>query len=200
MMYKIKEAIVVEGIYDKIRLQGFINGLILTTGGFSVFNNTKLQQSIRTLADKTGIVILTDSDSAGFKIRSFVKQLPQTGTVLNAYIPEVYGREKRKDKDSAQGLLGVEGMRDDIILTALTNSGAHIDGCDKAPSPGRLITKADLFSLGLFGRDNSSQLRKKTAKELGLPSQLSSNMYLDVINRLLTFEELKSLVEDSKKH
>ncbi len=193
-MYRIKEAVIVEGVYDKITLSQFLDGIILTTGGFSVFNNKNTQKSIRTLAEKTGIVILSDSDSAGLKIRSFIKQLAPSANILHAYIPEISGKEKRKDKASKEGLLGVEGMSEQIIIDALKNAGATIDGSKTAPKAARQITKTDMFRLGLSGGENSSLLRFEISKKLGLPSKLSSNMLLDCINRLLTYDELEDLV------
>ena len=197
-MYRVKEAIIVEGVYDKIKLSSFIDGIIMTTGGFSVFNNKKTQGTIRTLAEKTGIVILSDSDSAGIKIRNFIKQLAPDSVILHAYVPEIKGREKRKEKDSAEGLLGVEGMTEEIIIDAIRKSGATVDDEAGVIRSARAITKADLFSLGLSGGEGSSLLRAETAKKLGLPSKLSANMLLDCINRLLTFDELSSLVEEIK--
>lgn len=192
-MYTVKEAIIVEGVYDKIKLSGFIDGIIFTTGGFSVFKNKKTQKNISALAQKTGIVILSDSDSAGLKIRNFVKQLTKDAVILNAYIPEIEGREKRKDKASKEGLLGVEGMSEEIIIDALKKAGATVNGSAAKPKATRAVTKADMYLLGLSGRDNSSVLRKKIALKLGFASNISANMFLDVINRLLTFDELKEL-------
>lgn len=189
-MYHISEAIIVEGAYDKIRLSGFVDAVIFTTGGFRIFNNKKLQQSIRTLAVKTGIVILSDSDSAGLKIRNFIKQLAPDAKILHAYIPEIAGKERRKTKPSAEGLLGVEGLDEKTIIDALISSGATVNGSSTAPKAERAVTKADLFALGLSGGANSSSLRKALCQALGLPSKLSANMLLDVINRLLTYDEL----------
>ena len=197
-MYRVKEAIIVEGVYDKIKLSSFIDGIIMTTGGFSVFNNKKAQDTIRTLAEKTGVVILSDSDSAGIKIRNFVKQLAPDSIIFHAYVPEIKGREKRKEKDSAEGLLGVEGMTEDIIIDAIRKSGATVDDKAGVIRSAREITKADLFSFGLSGGANSSFMRQEIAKKLGLPSKLSANMLLDCINRLLTYDELLSLVEELK--
>ena len=123
-MYKIKETIIVEGIYDKIKLSGFIDSVILTTNGFTVFKNKKLMESIKTFAEKTGIVILTDSDSAGFKIRNYIKQSIEKGTVLHAYVPDIKGKEKRKRIPGKEGLLGVEGIDEKIILNALREADA----------------------------------------------------------------------------
>lgn len=199
-MYRVDEAIIVEGAYDKIKLSQFIDGVIFTTGGFSIFNNKSAQSSVRTLAEKTGIVILSDSDSAGIKIRNFIKQLAPGAKVLHAYVPELKGREKRKDKDSKEGLLGVEGMSEDIIIDAIRRSGATVDSISGTARAEREITKTDMFRLGLSGGGNSRTLRTETAKKLGLPSKLSSNMLLDVINRLLTYDELCSLVDEIKQN
>ncbi|MEE0944468.1 MAG: DUF4093 domain-containing protein [Clostridia bacterium] len=197
-MYRVKEAIIVEGVYDKIKLSSFIDGIIMTTGGFSVFNNKKTQSTIRTLAERTGIVILSDSDSAGIKIRNFIKQLAPDSIILHAYVPEIKGREKRKEKDSAEGLLGVEGMTEDVIIDAIRKSGATVDDKAGVIRSAREITKADMFSLGLSGGAGSSLMRQEISKKLGLPSKLSANMLLDCINRLLTYDELLLLVEETK--
>ena len=194
VLYHIKETILVEGIYDKIKLSGFIDGVILVSGGFSVFNNKYLQKTISTMAKKTGLVILTDSDSAGIKIRNFVKQLSPDANILNAYVPEIKGKEKRKDKSSKEGLLGVEGISEEIIIDALKKSGATIEGTSLMPKTQREITKADMYRLGLSGKENSLYLRQEISKKLGLPSKLSANSLLDVINRLLTYEELEEMV------
>ncbi len=195
-MYKVEEAIIVEGVYDKIKLSSFIDGLIFTTGGFSVFKNKESQKNIKNIAKKTGIVILSDSDSAGLKIRNFVKQLAPGSNILNAYIPSIEGREKRKNKASKEGLLGVEGMTDEIIIKAIINSGATVNGCTSKPKADRLITKTDLYRLGLSGKDNSSYLRKQISARVGFAENLSANMFLDVINRLLTYDELTLLTND----
>ncbi len=197
-MYSINETIIVEGVYDKIKLSGFIDSLIFVTGGFSVFNNKKMQQSIKTFAEKTGIVILTDSDSAGIKIRNFVKQLAPEEKVKHAYIPEICGKEKRKRISGKEGLLGVEGISEDIIITALKECGCTINGQKETPRSKRQINKVDFYNLGLSGGADSFTLRQKLALSLGLPSKLSANMLLDAVNRLLTFEELTELVESIK--
>ena len=194
-MYKIKETIVVEGIYDKIKLSEIVDSLIFVTDGFSVFNNKKAQKSLVTLAEKTGLVIFTDSDSAGLKIRNFVKQLVPKEQVKHAYIPEIYGKERRKTSFSKEKTLGVEGIDSQILIDALKESGATIDGNAQKMPRQRLITKADFFALGLSGKDNSSELRRLLASELGLPSKLSANMLLDVVNRLLTYQELEKTLD-----
>ena len=191
-MYSIKETIIVEGTYDKIKLSGFIDSVILTTNGFTVFKNKKLLESIKTLARETGIVILTDADGAGFK------QSITEGTVLHAYIPDVKGKEKRKRVPGKEGLLGVEGIDEKTILTALKNAGCTINGSSEAPKSEKAVTKADMFAAGLSGGADSGKRREELAKKLGIPSKISANMLLDVINRLMTYEEFIKLSEKSK--
>lgn len=193
-MYKVKETIIVEGVYDKIKLSGFIDGIIFVTGGFSVMNDEKKCKTIKTLAEKTGIVILTDSDSAGFRIRSFVKQLAPPELVKHAYIPDIAGKEKRKTQAGKEGLLGVEGMTEEIIIEALKKSGCHIDGT--ASKTLKEIKKSDLYMLGLSGGAGSRQKREKLTNILGLPSKISANMLLDVLNRLTGLDELKEICEE----
>lgn len=195
-MYKIQETIIVEGTYDKIKLSGFIDGVILTTGGFTVFKNQKLRKTITTLAEETGIVILTDSDSAGFKIRSFIKQNIPEKYIKHAYVPDIKGKEKRKKEAGKEGLLGVEGMSEEIIIDALKKAGCTIDGSKSEPKPSRTITKSDLMRLGLSGGNSSAELRKALSNELNLPAKLSANMLLDILNRLLTYEELELLTKE----
>lgn len=197
-MYKVKETIIVEGTYDKIKLSGFIDGVILTTGGFTVFKNDKLRRTISELADKTGIVILTDSDSAGFKIRNFIKQNIDEGKIKHAYVPDIKGKEKRKREPGKEGLLGVEGMTEEIIIDALKKAGCTIDGDKKQVRKSREINKTDLMRLGLSGGEGSAELRRKLAETLNLPAKLSANMLLDILNRLLTYDELKSMVKEIK--
>lgn len=194
-MYSVKEAIIVEGIYDKIKLSGFIDGLIFVTGGFSVFNNKNMQKSIKTLAEKTGIVILTDSDSAGLKIRNFVKQLVPAECVKHAYIPEVCGKERRKTQAGKEGLLGVEGIDEKTVLDALIKSGCVISGESGGKRAPGNVTKADFYNLGLSGKDDSADLRRLILSEMGLPSKLSSNMLLDAVNKLMDKEELAEMVK-----
>ena len=177
-MYKIKEAIIVEGVYDKIKLSNFIDGIIFVTGGFSVIGNSKKIETIKTLAEKTGVVVLTDSDSAGFRIRNHLKQHIPDELIKHAYIPDIYGKEKRKSKASKEGLLGVEGIPEEIIIDALKKSGCEIDGVKSDKPQSREITKADLYLLGLSGDENSQQKRQTLANALGMPSKISANMLL----------------------
>lgn len=194
VMYKIKEAIIVEGIYDKTKLSAFIDGIILTTHGFAVYTNDDFVKTIQEIAKKTGVVILTDSDSAGMRIRNFVKQKITDGTVRHAYVPDVEGKERRKRHASKEGLLGVEGMSEDIIINALREAGCEINSEvneDKASD----ITKADLYKLGLSGGKNSAELRQRLSQRINIPAKISANMLLDVLNRLHTYEELVEIVQ-----
>lgn len=195
-MYKIKEAVIVEGVYDKIKLSRFLDGVIFATNGFSVFTDDNCLRTIKKLACTMGIVILTDSDSAGFQIRNYIKQDIPKEQVKHAYIPDIKGKEKRKIHPGKEGLLGVEGIEDKIILDALIKAGCQIDGTEKQPKREREITKTDLYNMGLSGGTESSSLRKKLAVELGLPAKLSANMLLDILNRLITYDELCNMVEE----
>lgn len=192
-MYKIKEAVIVEGVYDKIKLSNFLDGIIFVTGGFSIISNKKKLETIKTLAEKTGIVILTDSDSAGFKIRNHIKQSLPKELVKHAYIPDIPGKEKRKTKPGKEGLLGVEGISQDIIINALKKAGCEINGQTEPEKQSDPITKADLFSLGLSGDENSVKKRQTLANALGMPSKISSNMLLSFLNRIMTRDELMNL-------
>lgn len=193
-MYKIKETIIVEGTYDKIKLSGFIDGVILVTNGFTVFKDKKLIESIKTFARETGIVILTDSDTAGFKIRNYIKQSVEEGEVLHAYVPDIHGKEKRKTAPGKEGLLGVEGIEGEIILDALKKAGCTIDGDRESGKGAQKITKAHMFTAGLSGGADSSEKRRKMARILGIPSKISANMLLDVVNRLMDYDEFIRLV------
>lgn len=197
-MLKVKEAIIVEGKYDKIKLSGFLDSFIFVVDGFSVFNNKKDQQTIKTLAEKTGIVILTDSDSAGIKIRNFIKQLVPEEQVKHAYIPEIAGKEKRKTVGGKEGLLGVEGITEEIITDALIKSGCTV--CGECEKPKAKLTKTDFFKMGLSGGEKSAERRKKLALKLGLPSKLSANMLLDAINRMSDKETVESLLSEINKN
>lgn len=195
-MYKIKEAIIVEGTYDKIKLSGFIDGIIFVTGGFSVISNKKKLETIKSLAKQTGIVILTDSDTAGFKIRNFIKQSLPEHQVKHAYIPDIPGKEKRKNRPGKEGLLGVEGISQELIIKALTDAGCEINGHAEVISPSRPITKADLYTLGLSGDENSTKKRQTLSNHLGMPSKISANMLLSVLNRLMGYDELEKLIDE----
>ncbi len=192
-MYKIKECIIVEGMHDKIKLSNFIDGVILVLHGFAIYNNKDMQSTIKKLAEEMGIVILTDSDSAGFRIRNFIKQNIKDCYVKHAYIPDIIGKERRKRQQSKEGLLGVEGIDEDIIIKALIDAGCEINGEKHTPKEKKHITKADLMRFGLSGKSDSVKMRAKLLKEMELPSRLSANMLLDVLNQLTTIDELEKM-------
>lgn len=194
-MYKIREAVIVEGTYDLIKLSGFLDAVIIKTNGFAIFHDKKKLQTINTLAAQCGIVILTDSDSAGFKIRNYIKQSIPEEYVKHAYVPDIRGKEKRKNSPSKEGLLGVEGINEQLIITALKNAGCTVDEKASNPVAHREITKADLFLLGLSGGANSSEKRLSLCHELGFPSKISANMLLSALNRLMSYEELENYVK-----
>ena len=194
-MYKVKEAIVVEGTYDCIKLSGFVDAVIIKTNGFTIFKDKNKLKTLRTLAENGGIVILTDSDTAGFKIRSYIKQYITTGIVKNAYIPDIKGKEKRKNQPSKEGLLGVEGVTEEIILKALKEAGCEIDGKAENEKNGRPITKTDLYLLGLSGGAQSVNKRKELCESLGVPSKISANMLVGVLNRLMSYEQLEQMIK-----
>ena len=195
-MHTIKETIIVEGTYDQIRLSNFLDAVIIKTNGFTIFKDVKKIETIKTLAKKTGIVILTDSDSAGFKIRNFIKQSVIEGDVKHAYIPDIIGKEKRKAEPSKEGLLGVEGLSDGIILNELRISGCELDGKKDEKFSSRPITKADLFVLGLSGGNESNKKRNALCTALELPSKISANMLISVLNRLMSYEQLTDWVNN----
>lgn len=188
-MIKVKEAIIVEGKYDKIKLSGFIDGLIITTDGFGVFKDKEKQQLIRRLADERGLLILTDSDGAGFVIRNFLKGTVPQNKLKHAYIPDIFGKERRKDSPSKEGKLGVEGISEEILVQAITRSGACCELCDgKVISKGD-ITKTDLFECGLTGGTDSAEKRDRLKRIIGLPQKLTTNSMLSVLNCIMTREE-----------
>ncbi len=191
-MIKIKEAVIVEGKYDKIKLSGILDTVIVETDGFAVFKDKEKQHLIRFLAEKRGIIIMTDSDSAGFKIRSFLKGIIKNDNVKNVYIPDIYGKEKRKTEMSKEGKLGVEGMETKIIMTALEKAGVLYD--ENSKKEGKEITHTDFFEDGISGGENSSQIRKAFAKQLGLPELISSSALLKIINSYMTYEEYKEVI------
>lgn len=194
-MYNIKECIIVEGVYDKIKLSSFINGTIFVTHGFSVFNNKKTIDAIRTFATKCGVVILTDSDSAGFKIRNYIKQAIPDVTIKHAYIPEVPGKERRKSQKSKEGFLGVEGIDKETIIKALENAGCTINDKVNQNKSGT-VTKTDFFDFGLSGKADSSNRRKILCQRLNLPSKISANMLISSINSLMSREEFIGLCNE----
>lgn len=193
-MYKIKEAIVVEGRYDKNTLSQIIDAPIIETKGFGVMNDKALLSLLRKTAEKRGLIILTDSDGGGFVIRNYLKGSIDPKYVKHAYIPDVFGKEKRKSSPGKEGKLGVEGMNPEVLIERLRTAGATIDGesCDCV----NVITKQDLMELGLSGCKESSFLRQKLLKKLALPEYMSANAMLQALNILYTLQELAEIVKD----
>lgn len=191
-MIKIKEAVIVEGKYDKIKLSGIIDTVIIETDGFAIFKDKEKQNLIRFLSEKRGIIIMTDSDSAGFKIRNFINGITKSENIKNVYIPDIYGKEKRKTESSKEGKLGVEGMNLEVIMTALEKAGVLCLENDK--KSGNKITHTDFFEDGISGGENSSQIRKALAKELELPERISSSSLLKIINSYMTYDEYKEAI------
>ena len=192
-MIKISQAVIVEGKYDKIHLENIIDATIIATDGFRIFKDREKRELIRQLAIKKGIVVITDSDSAGAVIRSHIKQICAEGTVINVYVPQLKGKERRKASPSKQGLLGVEGLDKQIIVDALARSG--ITGCEVLGKGNKKITKTDMFKLKLSGCENSAYLRDSLAKYLQLPVDMSANAFLDCINAVFEYEEFFKVVE-----
>lgn len=192
-MISIKEAVIVEGRYDKIKLSEVIDTPVIETGGFRIFKDKEKQNLIRKIAEERGILVLTDSDSAGFVIRNFLKGSVPEEKIKHAYIPQLKGKEKRKSEESKEGLLGVEGVSAEIIADAVRKSGATILGEDNEIKKSE-ITKQDLYELGLTGKENSAILREELLRKLELPTYLSTNAMLSALNCLYSFEELKELI------
>ena len=191
-MVKIKEAILVEGRYDKNTLSQIVDAPILETGGFGIFKDKQQMSLLRKVAEIRGLIVFTDSDGAGFVIRNHVKSAIPGKFLKHAYIPDIYGKERRKDKAGKEGKLGVEGMKPEIILEALRRAGATIEGED-VPAP-QAITKQDLMELGLSGGADASVKRLALLKKLGLPEHMSANAMLQALNLLYSPDELKALI------
>ena len=189
-MIKLSQAIVVEGKYDKNALRQLVDAPVFETNGFGVMKNRELVELLRLTARRRGLIVLTDSDGAGFVIRNYLKRvLPKAG-VLHAYVPDVYGKERRKAHAGKEGKLGVEGMPPEILLQALRNAGA--EASEGPAQRGAPIVKADLYAAGYSGRTDSAAQRAALLKELSLPEHMSSNALLDALNVLMTREEFLS--------
>ncbi len=194
-MIKIREAIVVEGRYDKNTLSQIVDAPILETAGFGIMKDKKQLGLLRKVAASRGLIVFTDSDGAGFVIRNYLKGAIPTHQLKHAYIPDVFGKERRKDAPGKEGKLGVEGMRPEIIIDALMRAGATVEGEDCPSSRGN-ITKQDLVELGLSGGADSALKRKKLLKKLDLPEHMSSNGMLQALNLLMDLSALQHLLEE----
>lgn len=186
-MHRISEVIVVEGKYDKNTLSQVVDAVIIETSGFGVFNNREKQQLLRTLAQKRGLIVMTDSDGAGFVIRNFIKGCVDPKLVKHAYIPDVYGKERRKSSASKEGKLGVEGMSPDVILDCLRRAGATIDGENSRTPAG--ISKADMYKKGLTGKPDSAKKRAELLRKNALPERMTAEALLQVLNAIMSREE-----------
>ena len=194
-MRRVREVIVVEGRYDKNALRQVVEATVVETGGFGVFNDRERLALLRRLAAERGLILLTDSDGAGFVIRNFLKGAIPKSQLKQAYIPDIYGKERRKAAPGKEGKLGVEGMSPQVLLAALERAGATFEdgGAAERREP---ITKADLYALGLTGGRDSQRRRRALLKQLGLPERMTTNAMLEALNILCTREEFLSALEE----
>ena len=191
----LKQTVIVEGRYDKIKLSSIIDANIIETGGFHIFKDKEKLKLLRKLSETTGLIIITDSDTAGFKIRNYICGSMDKSKVINVFIPDIFGKEKRKEKPSAEGKLGVEGVSRDVIIKALHNAGIFESENTSKKDP---ITKLDFMEDGLSGGTQSSVLRQKLLKEMDLPERMTTNTLVSTLNNMITREEYKKLVEKIK--
>ena len=192
-MVKIKEAIVVEGRYDKNALSQILDATILETSGFGIFKNKEQMALLRKVAQVRGLIVFTDADGAGFVIRNHIKSAIPGQYLKHAYTPDILGKERRKSAPGKEGKLGVEGMTRDVILESLRRAGATFEGEFAEKTTGE-ITKADLMDLGLYG-PGSNERRSTLIKELGFPEKISTNGFMQALNLLYTKNELTTIVE-----
>lgn len=193
-MIKIKEAIVVEGRYDKNTLSQIVDATIFETNGFGIFKDTQRMALLRRVAEKHGLIVFTDSDGAGFVIRNRIKSCIPGEYLKHAYIPDIYGKERRKTSPGKEGKLGVEGMTKEVILDALRRSGATLEG--ESVSSTVQITKQDMMELGLSGGKDAAAKRLALLNKLNMPEHMSANAMLQALNMLYTLDELIDLVKD----
>jgi ribonuclease M5 len=197
LLIKLKEAIIVEGKYDKIKLENFIDAFILDIGGFRIFKDKEKCELIRALANKNGVIIMTDSDSAGMLIRSHLKGIVGKSNITQVYLPQIKGKEKRKIRPGAEGLLGVEGLSEEIITKALEIAGVVGEKKDKKSQ--KEINKTLLFELGLSGCENSGENRKKLYKYLNLPMCMQTNSLIEYLNTVYSLVEFKEVWDKCQK-
>lgn len=190
-MIKINEAVIVEGKYDKIKLSNILDALIIETNGFGIYKDKERRDFIRRLAMERGLIILTDSDHSGFQIRNFIANCAKGGSVKHLYIPDVYGKERRKEQPSKEGKLGVEGISDDILIKLFSDNGVEYENSQ----PRELITNYDLFAAGISGTPEAGKKKKKLLKQLNLPEFLSTNSLLDCLNSMMSKSEFEALLK-----
>lgn len=195
-MLKTDKVIVVEGKYDAIRLANIVDAAVLRTEGFGVFKDHEKQELLRTLAEKRGLILLTDGDSAGMLIRNYIRGLVPAEQITDVYVPDLYGKEKRKDKPSKEGKLGVEGIPDDLLIDALQKAGVTESGdTPRDASGGRPITRIDFYRDGLSGGPNSKAKRLALQTALGLPERMTGKQLLRIINMMVSYDEYKALID-----
>lgn len=194
-MVRVREVIVVEGRYDKNALRQVVDATVVCTDGFRIFQEPEKQAMLRSLAEKRGLILLTDPDGAGALIRGHLSGLVDPKLVKHAFVPDVYGKEKRKRSPSREGKLGVEGMRPAVLLEALRRAGATMDD-DPAPAQRGGIAPSDLYRLGLSGGPDSAERRRALQARLDLPERMSARQLLEVLNVLFTPEDLEKLMND----
>lgn len=192
-MLKTDRIIIVEGKYDKIKLSSIIDAVIIETDGFGIFKDKQKQKLLRMLADKKGLVILTDSDSAGFTIRNFICGFVPKEKIINAYIPDVFGKERRKDAPSKEGKLGVEGVSSSLIKEALEKAGVLCS--EDNLSEKRVVTKTDFYLDGLTGGNDSKEKRLALLNYLSLPERMTTNALIEIINSFMTYDDYKNAVK-----
>lgn len=193
-MINVEQAVIVEGKYDKIKLSSVMNGVIICTEGFRIFKDEEKMRIIRHYAERTGIIILTDSDTAGFKIRNYLKGAVK-GKITNVYIPDIFGKERRKINPSKEGKLGVEGMSEEVLLRAFEQAG--VTGCAQSEKQqGERISKMLLYELGYSGMPDSSARRAALLERLGLPSLMTTNAMADILSTMISAEELEQLTDE----
>lgn len=192
-MIKLDRPVIVEGKYDVIKLSNIIDTLIIKTDGFGIFKDKEKQKLLLRLAGEKGIIVLTDSDGAGFVIRNFISSIIPPDKITHVYIPDIFGKEKRKTALSAEGKLGVEGVEEKVLLDAFEKAGVIASLSDEKR---RLITTLDLFEHGLSGRENSAQKRRLLLKKLALPERLSTSSLIKILNTFVTYEEFEKTVKE----
>ena len=191
---KVSQIIVVEGKYDAIKLDSFVDGLIIPVNGFSIFKDDEKKLLLKQLGEKNGIILLTDSDAAGFKIRNYISNICKKAKITNVYIPQIAGKESRKAEPSKEGTLGVEGIDKSTLLKCFADAGVTAEGVVSINKSD--MSYLDLFELGLSGTDNASQNREKVCRALSIPVKLSKKSFLEVLNRMTDKQQIKNILEE----
>ena len=187
--------VIVEGKYDKIKLDSIIDAPIITCNGFRIFKNNEKRALLRALSEKSKLIVVADSDHAGMLIRSHISGIIPKDRIINLYTPQIEGKEKRKDKPSKEGYVGVEGVDADILRKIFEPYASGYTETDR-----KKITKTDLYALGLSGTDNAADRRADICVKLGLPRDISANAMLEAVNLLVTYEKFEEIVNDSSNH